>query len=154
MDALGPLLMLRVRTTGHRLFHRFGLCVTLSSPLPRAEQGRKFLYHQGIAQRIKFALFLSRPSSSPLYSIQPSLSIHHPSPAFLPTFPLRFSTPFLPQMPSPVMMLNTISVTYGQHTTASTFVRTPSFARGVASNKLYASNVCSCTAPPPPILPR
>lgn len=27
MDSLGPLLLPRVRTTGHKLFHRFGLYV-------------------------------------------------------------------------------------------------------------------------------
>ena len=37
MDSLGPLLLLRVRTIGQRLFHRFGLYVTVSSPLPRAD---------------------------------------------------------------------------------------------------------------------
>jgi hypothetical protein len=37
MDSLGPLLLLRLRTTGHRLFHPFGLYVAVSSPLPRAE---------------------------------------------------------------------------------------------------------------------
>ena len=37
MDSLGPLLLLRLRTTGHRLFHPFGLYVTVSSSLPHAE---------------------------------------------------------------------------------------------------------------------
>ena len=109
------------------------------------------LCHQDIAQHIKFALFLSLRSSSPLYSTQPSPSIHPPSLASLPIFPRRSSTLSLPPMQSPVMMLNTTSATYGQLTTASTFVRTLSSARGVASSRRYVSNVCSCTAPPPRI---
>ena len=105
--------------------------------------------HQDIAQHIKFASFSSLPSSLPLCSTQPLPSIHPPSPASSPTFPLKFLTLFLPLMPSPAMMLNTTSATYGQRTTASMFVRTLSSAHVVASNRHYASNVCSCTAPPP-----
>ncbi len=123
-------------------------------PLPYLALNRTINHcHQDIAQPIKFALFLSLPSSSPLYFTRPLPSIHLPSPASSPTFPLRFSTLSLPLMPSPVMMLNITSTTYGQLMTASTSERTLSSARDVASSRHYASNVCLCTALPP-LIPR
>ena len=70
MDSLGPYLLLRLRTIGHRLFYPFGLYVAVSSPYLALNSTMHFC-HQGIAQRIKFVLFLSLPSSLLLYSTPP-----------------------------------------------------------------------------------
>lgn len=154
MDTQGPHLLQRVRTTGHRLFHRFGLYVNNHFlPHPLTERVFESRCQKGIAQRIKFASSSSLPSSSPHFSTPPSPSIPPPSPASLPTFPPKSLTPSCSRTPSPYMTFNITFAIYGKPTTASTFVTTPSSARGVVSNRRYESNACWC-ATPPQLIPR
>ena len=155
MDTQGPHLLHRVRTTGHRLFHRFGLYVNNHS-LPHLSLNRfmDFVCQQGIAQRIKFASSSSLPSSSPLFSTPPSPSIRPPSPASLPTFPPKSLTHSYSKTLSPSMTFNTTFAIYGKPTTAFTFVTTPLSAHGVVSSRRYVWNACWCATPPQPILRR